>query len=63
MQAEAMSLGAAIVTREAELDQLFALGTAKEAAVRALVAEIARLRGELRFTHVKYHIAMRRLLQ
>jgi Spy/CpxP family protein refolding chaperone len=62
MQADAMSLGEAVVAREAELDQLFASGAAQDAALRALVAEIARLRGELRFTHLKYHLAMRRVL-
>jgi Spy/CpxP family protein refolding chaperone len=62
MQAEAVSLGEAVVTREAELDQLFSSGAAEEGALRLLVADIARLRGELRFTHLKYHLAMRRLL-
>jgi Spy/CpxP family protein refolding chaperone len=62
MQAEAVSLGEAVLARETELDQLFGSGAAEETALRALVADIARLRGELRFTHLKYHLAMRRLL-
>lgn len=62
MRSEALPLGEAIVAREAALDQLFASGAAQEAALRPLVAEIARLRGELRFTHLKSHLAMRRLL-
>jgi Spy/CpxP family protein refolding chaperone len=62
MLAEAVPLGEAVVAREAELEQLFASGAANEGTLRALVAEAARLRGELRFTHLKYHLAMRRLL-
>jgi hypothetical protein len=62
MQAEAVSLGGTVLAREAELDQLFGSGAAKEAALREVVTHIARLRGELRFTHLKYHLAMRRLL-
>jgi Spy/CpxP family protein refolding chaperone len=62
MQAEAVPLGEAVVGGEAELDRLFASGATDESMLRALVAEIARLRGELRFTHLKYHLAMRRLL-
>ncbi len=62
MWSEAVPLGEAVVTKEADLDRLFASGAAEEGILRALVAEIARLRGELRFTHLKYHLAMRRLL-
>lgn len=62
MRSEAVPLGAAIVAKEAELDGLFATGTADEAAVGALVAEIATLRGELRLVHLRYHLAMRPLL-
>jgi Spy/CpxP family protein refolding chaperone len=62
MEAEAVPLGEAVVAQEAELDRLFASGTADEGSLRAAVAEAARVRGELRFTHLKYHLAMRRLL-
>jgi Spy/CpxP family protein refolding chaperone len=62
MQSEAVPLGEAVVAREGELEHLFASGVADEATLRAVVAEAARLRGELRFTHLKYHLAMRRLL-
>jgi Spy/CpxP family protein refolding chaperone len=62
MEAEAVPLGEAVVAREAELERLFASGAADEATLRAVVAEAARLRGEMRFTHLKYHLAMRRLL-
>jgi Spy/CpxP family protein refolding chaperone len=63
MRGEAVPLGAAIVDREAELDRLFASALADEAALAALVREIARLRGELRLVHLQYHLAMRRLLR
>jgi Spy/CpxP family protein refolding chaperone len=62
MQSEAVTLGEAVIAREAELERLFASGTADEGTLRAAVAETAQLRGELRFTHLKYHLAMRRLL-
>jgi Spy/CpxP family protein refolding chaperone len=62
MRSEAVPLGEAIVAKELQLDGLFASETADEHRLPALVHEIARLRGELRFTHLKYHLAMRRLL-
>jgi Spy/CpxP family protein refolding chaperone len=62
MQAEAVPLGRALVAKEADLEGLFASGAADEEALRALVNEAGNLRGELRFTHLKYHLAMRRLL-
>jgi Spy/CpxP family protein refolding chaperone len=62
MQSEAVPLGEALVDKEVALDRLFASGAADEAALRTLVSEAARLRGELRVTHLKYHLAMRRLL-
>ena len=52
----------AVIERSLGLDQLFGSGAAEGTALRALVADIARLPGELRFTHLKYHLAMRRLL-
>ena len=62
MRAEAVPLGEAVVASEAELDRLFAFGAAQEGALRTLVAEIARLRGELRLAHLKYHLITRDLL-
>jgi Spy/CpxP family protein refolding chaperone len=62
MQVEAKPLGKAVVAKETELDGLFASGSADEARLRAMVSEVVRARGELRFTHLKYHLAMRRLL-
>jgi Spy/CpxP family protein refolding chaperone len=62
IEAEAVPLGEAVVAQEAELERLFASGAADEGSLRSAVAETARLRGELRYTHLKYHLAMRRLL-
>lgn len=62
MQQSAAALGRAVVEREAALDRLFAGAAADEASLRAETAEIARLRGELRFLHLRYHLAMRDLL-
>lgn len=62
MRAEAVPLGKAVVAKEAELDRLFASSSAAEASLHALVADIARLRGDLRLAHLKYHLATRDLL-
>jgi Spy/CpxP family protein refolding chaperone len=62
MRSDAIPLGQAVVAEETELDRLFASGAADEASLRPLVAEIARLRGELRLAHLKYHLTMRNLL-
>ena len=56
MQNEAAALGRDIVAREAELDALFAEKRADESRLREAVREIARLRGELRIAHLKWHL-------
>ena len=62
MQAEAKRLGAAIVAKEAELERAFRSRAADDAAIRGLVAEIARLQGELRFAHLRAHLQVTALL-
>lgn len=62
MRAAAMALGQRVIYREAALDRMFAAPVHDEAAIRALVAEIAALRGELRFTHLSYHLKAREAL-
>ncbi len=62
MRSEAVPLGEALVAKETELGWLFASGAADEDALRAIVTEAARLRGELRLAHLRYHLVMRRLL-
>lgn len=62
MRGEATRLGKLIVEKEAKLNELFAEGKADQAALRASVAEIARLQGELRVAHLGAHLEMRRVL-
>ena len=56
MQNEAVALGEAIIEQEAQLNARFAERRADEAGLRAAVREIARLQGELRITHLKWHL-------
>lgn len=62
MQAAARPLGDSIVAAERELDRGFAAGTIDERRLRTLTAEIARLQGELRYTHLRAHLAVRTAL-
>ena len=62
MRLTAVAFGEEIVTREALLDELFASGTASEAAVDAATEALGRLNGRLRAHHLRYHLAMRELL-
>lgn len=63
MRAEAVDLGERIVAGEMELDQLFADARAMPEAVEALSISIGQLNGQLRATHLRYHISMRQLLR
>jgi len=62
MHTSATDLGAKLVEKERELDALFASGKADGASARALIGEIARIQGELRYAHVGAHVAMRSIL-
>jgi Spy/CpxP family protein refolding chaperone len=62
MSAEARRLGDAIVAQERALDRAFAGGTVTEPQLRARTADIARLQGELRYTHLRAHLAVRAVL-
>jgi hypothetical protein len=62
MKAEAVRLGRRVVEREAALDRAFADRTIDEANLRALVGEVARLRGDLRAAHLAAHLETRRIL-
>ena len=62
MDQEARGLGERIVARETELEARFAGRRADEASARPLFVEIGQLRGELRFAHVKAHLATARVL-
>ena len=56
MRQEAITLGRAIVTQEKQLDALFAGQQADETSLRETVRHIAKLQGELRFAHLKWHL-------
>jgi hypothetical protein len=62
MQEQAVRLGREYVDAERRLDALFAGGAATEENLRAATAEVARLRGELQFVHLRAHLEMRGLL-
>jgi Spy/CpxP family protein refolding chaperone len=62
MHQEAVRLGALIVDKEKELDQLFAAQAVQSDTLRSLTQQIAQLQGELRLVHLQAHVAMKRLL-
>lgn len=62
MSARAQALGAQILDAEARLDRSFAAGDADETALRSMTADIAALKGELRYVHLRYHLVVRGLL-
>ena len=63
MHEDAVRLGAELVDRERELDELFASRSASTKAVRALVRRIAKLQGELRSAHLEAHLEMKAVLR
>lgn len=62
MHSEATRLGGLLITQERDLDQLFASKKIDSSKLRRVVAEIARLQGDLRVVHLQAHLEMRRLL-
>lgn len=62
MRADAAALGRELVAGERALDRLFAAGAIADADVERLVGEIATIRGRIRATHLRAHLATRRLL-
>jgi hypothetical protein len=62
MRASAKALGERVIATEAELDHQFATGRANLAQIDATTSEIARLRGELRASHLRYHLETLHLL-
>ena len=62
MRTRATALGAGIIEHERTLDAAFATGSIDADTLSRLTAEIARLQGELRATHLQAHLEMRRLL-
>lgn len=62
MKDEAVPLGERLIESEAGLDRLFANRTITPAILDTTTNDIARLQGQLRQTHLKYHLAMVDLL-
>lgn len=62
MKADAKRLGAAVLEAERDLDRSFAAGTIDENALREKLDALAALQGELRFVHLRAHLAQAALL-
>jgi Spy/CpxP family protein refolding chaperone len=62
MRNTAVPLGNEVLAKEGELDEAFASGRIDDAALHRILADIGRLQAELRYTHLKYYLAMRGLL-
>jgi Spy/CpxP family protein refolding chaperone len=62
MLSEATRLGPMIVEKERELNHLFAGNKIDGTSLASVVGEIARLQGELRITHLRAHLELRRVL-
>lgn len=62
MQRKAAAIGDRMIESEKRLDALFALRLATHEKLTAATTEAASLQGELRATHLSYHIEMNNLL-
>jgi LTXXQ motif family protein len=62
MKAEAIPLGHRLIAAERDLDRDFAQRTITPELLKAATGTIAEIRGELRNTHLKYHLSTAALL-
>jgi Spy/CpxP family protein refolding chaperone len=62
MHQEATHLGALIIDKERELDNLFATEAVNSNHLPSLAHQIAQLQGDLRLVHLQAHVEMRRVL-
>jgi LTXXQ motif family protein len=62
MKSEAIPLGQKLIAAERELDRDFAQRTITPERLKVATAAIAEIRGELRNTHLKYHLSTAALL-
>jgi len=62
MRSEAVPIGRQLIDAEKELDRDFVARTITPERLKAATDVIGRLRGELRNTHMKYHLATAELL-
>lgn len=58
MQADAKALGEELISRELELDRLFKNKNASFASIQEATAIAARVQGQLRASHLQYHLKM-----
>ena len=58
MKAEAVPLGSKLIEQEADLDKQFASRTVTPESLKASTAAVAMTQGELRETHLKYHLSI-----
>ncbi len=57
MKAEAMPIGSKLIEQEAALDKQFASRTVTPESLKTTTAAVATTQGELRETHLKYHLS------
>jgi len=62
MKSEAIALGKELLDRERELDRQFATASIDPDSLRALLADIGRLQAQIRYAHLRAHLAQRALL-
>jgi len=62
MKAEAIPKGIKLIAAEVALEKLFSQGTVTLKNLKETVSKIARLKGELRVVHLKYHLKSKPLL-
>src|SRR3954447_188717 len=62
MKAESVPLGSRLLQQEAELDKQFASRTVTPESLKSSTAAAAATQGELRETHLKYHLSTAALL-
>lgn len=62
MKAEAVPIGQKLLAAEADLNRQFAERVITPERLKAATAEIGAIRGELRYTHLKYHLSTSALL-
>jgi len=62
MKSEAIPLGEKIVSSEKRLDELFSSGGVTDSSLKSVLNDIAKLRGELRFVHLKMHLRQKKIM-
>ena len=62
MKKEASDLGVRLVEMEERLDAMFHENRIDEESLRLATAELADLQGQLRFTHLRYHLVTKDIL-